>query len=270
MRPFRGWRLMARTRTARVVAIALVALSVLVVSAAAPSGRAARWQDGSLGTGRAAPFVTPSGEPGQTEQSSDVTAAQTAGDVEPLPAAEGLAELRKAADTPPAILVDADGHLRSVAAPPGKALRPVPGCARDRRRAERRGGLRQPVRAGVRPAARPAGEAVPRGRARRRRQGGAVPARDRWRARPRRRPHRDGRRRGPRVERLGRDPGGNADRRLGADLRVTGRRHRDRRGRAAARPRRGDAFRRRDQTVAVRAADDRRARPGPATGQRGW
>ena len=109
-------------------AVALVALLVLVVSAAAPSGRSARWRDGNLGAGPAGPFVTPSGEPGQTEQSSDVTAAQKAAGVKPLPAAEGLAELRKAADTPPAILVDADGHLRSVVAPAGKALRPVPGA----------------------------------------------------------------------------------------------------------------------------------------------
>ncbi len=125
MRPYPAAKVMAGSTTARVVAGALVVLSVVAVAAAAPSGRAARWQDGSLRTGPTAPFVLPSG---QTEQSSEVTAAQTGGDVEPLPAAEGVAELRKAADTPPAVLVDADGHLRSVAAPPGRALRPVPGA----------------------------------------------------------------------------------------------------------------------------------------------
>jgi Zn-dependent metalloprotease len=121
---------MATSRTARIVAVAVAALTVLVATAAAPPGPSARWKDGphGAGAGPVAPFVTPSGEPGQTEQSSDVTAAQRASDVKPLPPAEGMAELRRAADTPPTMLVDADGHLRSVAAPPGKALRPVPGA----------------------------------------------------------------------------------------------------------------------------------------------
>ena len=130
MRPFQGAHVTATSRTVRIVAVAVAALTVLVVTAAAPSGPSARWKDGSLGAGAGpvAPFVTPTGEPGQTQQSSDVTAAQRASDVKPLPPAGGLAELRKAADTPPAMLIDADGHLRSVAAPPGKALRPVPGA----------------------------------------------------------------------------------------------------------------------------------------------
>jgi len=111
-------------------ATAAVALSLTALTAAVPR------LPGVAGDAPvvAEPFVP--GEPAATgtertggEVASDTSTRERGRGAGPLSPLQAIAELRAATARPPAIVVDHTGHLRSVAAPAGMALRRTPGSA---------------------------------------------------------------------------------------------------------------------------------------------
>jgi bacillolysin len=112
MRPYR-----------RGLAVAVAVLPLLAVTAAGPAV-----PGGARGGEPAAePFVAGAGAGVSGAGAGPGGVTRTVRDGGPLAPLPAIAELRAATATPPAIVVDPGGHLRSVSAPPGRSLRRAPG-----------------------------------------------------------------------------------------------------------------------------------------------